>query len=48
MALFTVKKIGNKKRVKVSKNRKKNWRKHVDIDEVEEFLDNERFEERVG
>lgn len=37
-----------KKKLKVSKNRKKSWRKHVDIQEIEDFLDNKRFEERVG
>lgn len=37
-----------KKKVRVSKNKKKSWRKHTDIKEIEEFLDNKRFEERVG
>ena len=39
----------NKKQIKkVSKNKKKSWRKYTDIKEIEEFLDNKRFEERVG
>ncbi|OTF82892.1 hypothetical protein BLA29_011032, partial [Euroglyphus maynei] len=37
-----------KKVKKVSKNRKKSWRKHTDISEYEEFLDDKRFEERIG
>ncbi len=41
--------MSNKKKlIKVSKNRKKVWRKHCDIKEVEEFLDNNRFNERIG
>nr|XP_027197575.1 ribosome biogenesis protein NOP53-like [Dermatophagoides pteronyssinus] len=37
-----------KKVKKVSKNKKKAWRKHTDISEYEEFLDDKRFEERIG
>lgn len=37
----------NKKR-KVSKKTKKSWRKHVDISDVDKFLENERLEERLG
>ncbi|CAG2163486.1 unnamed protein product [Oppiella nova] len=37
-----------KKAVKVSKNRKKTWRKHCPIDDVEEYLENNRFNERIG
>ncbi|RWS17200.1 cellular protein-like protein [Dinothrombium tinctorium] len=36
------------KKLKVSKNRKKTWRKHTNIDEVEEFLEEKRLEERLG
>jgi nucleolar protein 53 len=34
--------------VKVRKNRKKSWRKNVDISGVEEFMEDERLAERVG
>ena len=37
----------NKKR-KVSKNKKKNWRKHSDIKDVEEFLEDQRLQLRTG
>lgn len=33
---------------KASKKNKKSWRKNTDIAEVEKFLDEKRFEERVG
>lgn len=36
------------KKRKVSKKTKKSWRKHVDIKDVDEFLDNKRLEERLG
>lgn len=36
------------KRKRVNKNKKKNWRKHVDISDVEKALENERFELRTG
>ncbi|CAG2100890.1 unnamed protein product [Medioppia subpectinata] len=36
------------KAVKVSKNRKKSWKKHCPVDDVEEYLDNKRFNERIG
>ncbi|UXI17295.1 Ek otx/otd like protein [Sarcoptes scabiei] len=36
------------RKIRVSKNRKKYWRKYAPIDDVEEFLEAERFEERVG
>ena len=38
----------DKKRKRVSKNKKKNWRKHTDITEVEEFLEDQRLQERTG
>ncbi|XP_070388649.1 ribosome biogenesis protein NOP53-like [Dermacentor albipictus] len=37
-----------RKRVGVSKNRKKAWKKHCDINDVEEFLEDQRFDERIG
>ena len=37
-----------KKKRKVSKNKKKSWRKHCDITEIEEFLEDERLQERTG
>jgi nucleolar protein 53 len=37
----------NKKR-KVSKKTKKSWRKHIDIDDVNAFLDKQRFKERTS
>lgn len=36
------------KRSHVSKNKKRNWRKHVDIKEIEEHLEDERLQERTG
>lgn len=37
----------NKKK-KFSKNKKKTWRKHTDINDVEEFLEDQRLQERTG
>ena len=37
-----------KKRRKYSKNSKKNLRKYTDIRDVEEFLEEQRFQERTG
>ncbi len=37
-----------KKRKRVSKNKKKNWRKHTDIEDVEEYLEDQRLQERTG
>lgn len=37
-----------RKKLKVSKNRKKTWIKHSDIKDVEEFLEEKRFEDRLG
>ncbi|GFS96741.1 ribosome biogenesis protein NOP53 [Nephila pilipes] len=36
------------KRARVSKNKKKNWNKVCDIKYVEDFLEEKRFEERIG
>jgi nucleolar protein 53 len=38
--------VGKKK--KYSKNSKRNWRKHTDIKDVEEYLDEVRRDERTG
>ena len=37
-----------KKRRKYSKNSKKNLRKYTDVRDVEEFLEEQRFQERTG
>ncbi len=37
-----------KKRKRVSKKSKRSWRKHVDIKEIEEHLDEVRRQERTG
>lgn len=36
------------KKHKVSKKTKKSWRKHIDIKDVDTFLDNKRLNERLG
>lgn len=36
------------KKRKVSKKTKKSWRKHVDIKDIDAFLDDKRLEERLG
>lgn len=36
------------KKHKVSKKTKKSWRKNIDINDVDAFLDNKRLEERLG
>lgn len=41
-------KINVSKKVRVSKNRKKGWKKHSNIDEVEKFLEDKRADERQG
>lgn len=38
---------GKKKKIRESKNRKKYWKK-ADVTEVDEFLENQRFNERIG
>lgn len=42
MSILTVKKK------RVSKRNKKAWRKHTDIKDVDNFLDDQRLEERLG
>lgn len=37
-----------KKRKRVSKKNKKAWGKYCDIRDVEEFLEDQRLEERLG
>ena len=37
-----------RKRVRTSKNRKKGWKKHSNIEDVEEFLEDQRLQERTG
>ncbi|XP_034941194.1 ribosome biogenesis protein NOP53 [Chelonus insularis] len=37
-----------KKKKKVSKKTKKSWRKHVNIKDVDDFLEDKRLEERLG
>lgn len=39
---------GPKKKTRASKKSKKSWRKNTDIDDVEEFLEDKRLEERIG
>lgn len=36
------------KKKRVSKKLKVSWRKHVNINDVEEYLEDTRLEERVG
>lgn len=36
------------KKKRVSKKHKSSWRKHVNITDVEEFLEDKRLEERLG
>ena len=40
--------VGAPKPSKASKKNKKSWRKNVDMTEVNEYLEEKRFEERVG
>jgi len=39
-------KVAKKKRVSMKK--KANWRKHTDIEDVEQFLEEQRLQERIG
>ena len=54
MDVFTVTKLRTmttdapKRKKNASRKNKKSWRKNVDIDDVEEFLEEERLEERLG
>lgn len=36
------------KKKRVSKKNKSSWRKHVDVKDVDEFLEEQRLEERLG
>lgn len=35
------------RRKRVNKNKKKNWNKHVDVNDVEDFLEDVRHQERT-
>jgi len=39
---------GDPKKRKFSKNKKKTWRKHTDIKDVEDYLEDKRLQERTG
>lgn len=43
-----IKMAATTKRKRVSKKSKQSWRKHTDIKDVEEYLEEERREERTG
>lgn len=36
------------KKKRVSKRNKESWRKHIDITDVDKFLDEQRQDERIG
>lgn len=40
--------IQSKKRKRVSKKNKTSWRKNIDIEDVNDFLETSRLEERIG
>lgn len=40
--------IPSNKRKRVSKKTKTSWRKHIDIEDVNEFLESSRLDERIG
>ncbi len=40
--------IQSKKRKRVSKKTKTSWRKHIDIEDVNDFLETSRADERIG
>jgi len=48
LKLANSKEVGAPKPSKASKKNKKSWRKNVDMSEVNEYLEEKRFEERVG
>ncbi len=49
MSPATNSKLGAPKRSKkASKKSKKSWRKNIDLDEIEDFLEDQRLEERLG
>lgn len=35
------------KRKRINKNKKKNWNKHIDVNDVEDFLEDVRHQERT-
>lgn len=39
--------LGSSRRKRVNKNKKKSWNKHSDINDVEEFLEDVRHQERT-
>lgn len=40
--------MAERKKKKVSKKNKSSWRKHTDINDVNEFLEDQRLDERLG
>lgn len=40
--------VQTKKRKRVSKKTKTSWRKNIDIEDVNDFLESSRLEERIG
>jgi len=48
LKLANSKEVGAPKPSKASKKNKKSWRKNVDMTDVNEYLEEKRFEERVG
>lgn len=38
----------NAKKKKISRKNKSSWRKHVDISDVDNFLESSRLDERIG
>jgi len=48
LKLANSKEVGAPKPSKASKKNKKSWRKNVDMSDVNEYLEEKRFEERVG
>lgn len=37
-----------KKKQKFSKNKKKSWRKHADVADIEDYFEDQRRDERTG
>ena len=35
------------RRKRINKNKKKNWNKHIDVNDVEDFLEDVRLQERT-
>lgn len=38
----------NEKKKRVSKKNKSSWRKHIDTKDVDDFLEEQRLEQRLG